>query len=208
MRRLNRSPSPTPSRRDADARLQSARCSTPSSPPGPGWRASSARPTSSTTASTSTAQFDGAGDEIAGSKRSSSRVATWSSPARRRCRVEVQLNSNWCWCATASSSALRAGRSTRESNIPADVATLPQPVFGFYGLVAEWVDLEAMRWSPRPTRRDRWCIVGEHNNANAAAWSACARCPTSTSSAASRTRSCPATARRSTSRCCRSSRTS
>jgi glycosyltransferase involved in cell wall biosynthesis len=54
------------------------------------------------------------------------------------------------------------------TEIPADVRDLPKPIFGFYGLVAEWVDLEAMARVAEAYPHGSVVIVGEHNNANAA----------------------------------------
>src|SRR5262249_38197357 len=53
-------------------------------------------------------------------------------------------------------------------SLPADVRELPEPRFGFYGLVAEWVDLEAMARIAERWPRGSVIIVGEHNNANRA----------------------------------------
>ncbi|HEY1585987.1 MAG TPA: glycosyltransferase [Polyangia bacterium] len=55
-----------------------------------------------------------------------------------------------------------------ETEIPEDVRDLPKPVFGFYGLIAEWVDLEAMARVAEAWPEGSVVIVGEHNNAHAA----------------------------------------
>jgi glycosyltransferase involved in cell wall biosynthesis len=52
--------------------------------------------------------------------------------------------------------------------LPADVRDLPGPIFGFYGLVAEWVDLESMARIAERWPQGSVVIVGEHNNANQA----------------------------------------
>src|SRR5439155_9087354 len=55
-----------------------------------------------------------------------------------------------------------------EPAFPADVRDLPKPIFGSYGLVAEWVDHEAMARVAEAYPHGSVVIVGEHNNANAA----------------------------------------
>jgi glycosyltransferase involved in cell wall biosynthesis len=54
------------------------------------------------------------------------------------------------------------------TEIPADVRDLPKPVLGFYGLVAEWVDLVAMKKVADAYPHGSVVIVGEHNNADQA----------------------------------------
>jgi len=53
------------------------------------------------------------------------------------------------------------------TELPADVRDLPKPIFGFYGLIAEWVDLEAMAKVAEAWPEGSLVIVGEHNNAHA-----------------------------------------
>ncbi|HEX8953152.1 MAG TPA: glycosyltransferase [Polyangia bacterium] len=54
------------------------------------------------------------------------------------------------------------------TEIPADVRALPRPLFGFYGLVAEWVDLEAIARVAEAWPHGSVVVVGEHNNASPA----------------------------------------
>ena len=54
------------------------------------------------------------------------------------------------------------------TEVPADVRDLPRPIFGFYGLVAEWVDLEALARVAAAWPHGSLVVVGEHNNADAA----------------------------------------
>ena len=43
------------------------------------------------------------------------------------------------------------------TQVPEDIAKLPGPVIGFFGLVADWVDQEASSpRAPRRTPRARW----------------------------------------------------
>lgn len=51
--------------------------------------------------------------------------------------------------------------------IPDDVRLLPRPIFGFYGLVAEWVDLKAIARVAEAYPHGSVVVVGEHNNADA-----------------------------------------
>ncbi|HEY2744491.1 MAG TPA: glycosyltransferase [Polyangia bacterium] len=54
-----------------------------------------------------------------------------------------------------------------ETEIPEDVRDLPHPIFGFYGLIAEWVDLDAIARVAEAWPEGSLVIVGETNNANA-----------------------------------------
>jgi glycosyltransferase involved in cell wall biosynthesis len=50
--------------------------------------------------------------------------------------------------------------------IPDDVRALPRPILGFYGLVAEWVDLAVLRRLAETYRHGSVVLVGEANNAD------------------------------------------
>jgi glycosyltransferase involved in cell wall biosynthesis len=52
--------------------------------------------------------------------------------------------------------------------VPDDVAQLPRPILGFYGLIAEWVDLAAFRACAEAFPEGSIVIVGPENNADAA----------------------------------------
>jgi len=44
-----------------------------------------------------------------------------------------------------------------ETQVPEEIAALPRPVIGFYGLIAEWVDLDLIRYLARS--RPEWSFV-------------------------------------------------
>ncbi len=44
-----------------------------------------------------------------------------------------------------------------ETAVPAEIAALPKPVIGFYGLIADWIDLRLVRWMAE--RRPHWSFV-------------------------------------------------
>src|SRR5262249_34487752 len=52
------------------------------------------------------------------------------------------------------------------TTVPADIRDLPRPIIGFYGLVAEWVDLEAMRQVALLYPHGSVVILGDTNNAD------------------------------------------
>jgi glycosyltransferase involved in cell wall biosynthesis len=114
-------------------------------------------------------KFDGAGDDIAQLEEElieksdlvitcSSRLQASKSKLNPKC-VLVRHGVEQAHFKTALDEA---------TEIPADVRDLPRPVFGFYGLVAEWVDLEAMARVAEAYPHGSLVIVGEHNNADAA----------------------------------------
>ena len=47
------------------------------------------------------------------------------------------------------------------TTVPADVATLPGPVIGFYGLIEDWVDLEAIRHMAAARPEWSFLMIGE-----------------------------------------------
>ena len=114
-------------------------------------------------------QFDGAGDEIAALEaeliRKSDLVITCSSLLQAS---KQKLNANTVLVRHGVEQEHFRKALDAATEIPADVRELPKPTFGFYGLVAEWVDLEAMALLAEKYPRGSVVIVGEHNNANAA----------------------------------------
>ena len=166
---------------------------------------------SSTTASTSTPPSTApTPGHRSRSRTSSSGAPTCSSPARRRssrarsaARRDARSSS-----ATASSTTHFARALDPATAIPEALRALPQPVVGFFGLIAEWVDLEPHRRGRRRLAREgaaRWSSSASPRRRPRRLARAAARCRTSSSSGAGRTPSCPATAAASTSRSCRSS---
>jgi glycosyltransferase involved in cell wall biosynthesis len=114
-------------------------------------------------------QFDGAGDDIAALEREliakSDLVITCSTPLLQS---KSQLNRRCVLVRHGVEHAHFRKALDPATPIPDDVRDLPRPIFGFYGLVAEWVDLEAMARVAEAYPRGSVVIVGEHNNANAA----------------------------------------
>jgi len=91
-------------------------------------------------------QFDGAGAEIAELEaellRKSDLVITCSSPLQAS---KSRLNPNTVLVRHGVEQEHFARACDEATPIPGEMAALPRPILGFYGLVAEWVDLEAMR---------------------------------------------------------------
>ncbi|MCU1277671.1 MAG: glycosyl transferase, partial [bacterium] len=114
-------------------------------------------------------KFEGAGDEIAALEAEliakSDLVITCSSLLQAS---KSKLNPRCVLVRHGVEQSHFAKALDPSTEIPADVRDLPKPVFGFYGLVAEWVDLEAMAKVAEKYPRGSLVIVGEHNNANAA----------------------------------------
>jgi glycosyltransferase involved in cell wall biosynthesis len=112
-------------------------------------------------------KFDGAGDDIANLEADliakSDLVITCSSLLQES---KQKMNSNTVLVRHGVEHAHFAKALDPETPIPADVRDLPKPVFGFYGLVAEWVDLEAVARVAEAYPQGSVVIVGEHNNAN------------------------------------------
>ncbi len=48
-----------------------------------------------------------------------------------------------------------------ETTVPADVAALPKPVIGFFGLIADWVDLESIRFLAAARPEWSFLLIGE-----------------------------------------------
>jgi glycosyltransferase involved in cell wall biosynthesis len=112
-------------------------------------------------------QFAGAGPEIAELERElirrSDLVIACSEPLRR---AKSLLNPNTILVRHGVEHAHFARALDDDTAIPADVAELPRPIFGFYGLFAEWVDVEAMRQIAAAYPDGSLVIVGEINNAD------------------------------------------
>jgi glycosyltransferase involved in cell wall biosynthesis len=114
-------------------------------------------------------KFDGAGDDIAQLEAElidkSDLVITCSSTLQQS---KSQLSSNCVMVRHGVELAHFRQALDPSTELPADVRELPKPIFGFYGLVAEWVDLEAMARVAEAYPHGSLVIVGEHNNADAA----------------------------------------
>jgi glycosyltransferase involved in cell wall biosynthesis len=115
-------------------------------------------------------QFAGAGDEIAALEadlcHASDLVIACSEPLYRS---KARLNANTILVRHGVEQAHFARALDEKTPIPDDVRDLPRPIFGFYGLVAEWVDLEAVRQIAAAWPEGSVILVGETNNANAEA---------------------------------------
>jgi len=113
-------------------------------------------------------KFDGAGDDIARLEREligkSALVITCSS---LRQESKSRLNPNCVLVRHGVEQDHFKKALDEATEIPADIRDLPKPILGFYGLVAEWVDLEAMAKVAEAYPHGPVVIVGEHNNANA-----------------------------------------
>jgi glycosyltransferase involved in cell wall biosynthesis len=112
-------------------------------------------------------KFDGAGDEIARLEaeliRKSDLVITCSAPLQR---AKSRLNANTVLVRHGVEREHFARACDDATPVPNDVAALPRPILGFFGLVAEWVDLEALRRVAADHPRGSLVIVGEINNAD------------------------------------------
>jgi glycosyltransferase involved in cell wall biosynthesis len=112
-------------------------------------------------------KFAGAGREIARLEaellRKSDLVITCSTPLQRS---KSRLNPNTVLVRHGVEREHFARACDPATPIPAQMARLPRPIFGFYGLVAEWVDLEAMRLVAEAWPQGSLVIVGDINNAN------------------------------------------
>jgi len=115
------------------------------------------------------AKFDGAGDQIARLEAEligkSDLIITCSTPLLRS---RQRLHPNTHLVRHGVEQAHFATALDPATPIPADVRDLPRPIFGFHGLVAEWVDLEAMARVAEAYPHGSLVIVGEHNNADPA----------------------------------------
>lgn len=114
-------------------------------------------------------KFDGAGDEIARLEAEliakSDLVITCSTPLLRS---KQRLNARTVLVRHGVEQAHFARALDPATEVPAEVRDLPRPIFGFYGLVAEWVDLEAMARIAERWPAGSVVVVGEHNNADPA----------------------------------------
>ena len=112
-------------------------------------------------------EFDGAGSEIAELEKEliekSDLVITCSTPLMES---KSQLNPNTVLIRHGVEREHFARACDPATPMPADVASLPRPILGFYGLVAEWVDLEAMRLCAEAFPEGSLVIVGDINNAD------------------------------------------
>jgi glycosyltransferase involved in cell wall biosynthesis len=112
-------------------------------------------------------QFDGAGPEIARLEadliQRCDLVITCSEPLRR---TKGRLNQNTVLVRHGVDYAHFARALDEGTVIPADVRDLPHPIIGFHGLIAEWVDLEAMRRVAEAFPQGSLVIVGSVNNAD------------------------------------------
>lgn len=115
------------------------------------------------------AQFTGAGADIARLEAEliakSDLVITCSRPLQQS---KQKLNTNTHLIRHGVEQHHFARALDAATEIPADVKDLPGPRFGFYGLVAEWVDLEALAKVADAYPNGSVIIVGEHNNADRA----------------------------------------
>jgi glycosyltransferase involved in cell wall biosynthesis len=114
-------------------------------------------------------QFDGAGPDIARLEadliQKSDLVITCSEPLRIKKR---RLNQNTILVRHGVDYEHFARALDADTVIPADVRDLPHPIIGFHGLIAEWVDLEAMRRVAEAFPEGSLVIVGGINNADPA----------------------------------------
>jgi glycosyltransferase involved in cell wall biosynthesis len=114
--------------------------------------------------------FDGAGPEIARLEAelivASDLVITCSQPL---CDAKSRLNRNTVLVRHGVEHAHFARALDAATPIPDELAKLPQPRFGFYGLIAEWVDLEAVRQIAAAFPAASVVLLGAVNHADAAA---------------------------------------
>ena len=88
-----------------------------------------------------------------------------------------------------------------ETVVPADCAELQGPVIGFFGLIADWVDLEVVRYLAASRPEWSFLLIGEVQTDTTALQG---HCPMSTSWDDAAISPCPHIARHSMSRFCRS----
>jgi glycosyltransferase involved in cell wall biosynthesis len=112
-------------------------------------------------------KFAGAGEEIARLEadlcRASDLVIACSEPLYAS---KSRLNPNTVLVRHGVEHAHFARALDGATEIPEDVRHLPRPIFGFHGLVAEWVDLEALRQIAAAWPEGSLVILGETNNAD------------------------------------------
>jgi glycosyltransferase involved in cell wall biosynthesis len=123
-------------------------------------------------------QFDGAGQEIAELERDlirkSDLVITCSTPLAQ---AKSLLHPNTVLVRHGVDCELFARALDPATPIPADIAALPRPIIGFYGLLAEWVDLEAMQRVAQAFPQGSLAIVGDINNADRSRLARLHACP-------------------------------
>ncbi len=111
--------------------------------------------------------FAGAGDDIAQLEadliRVSDLVITCSEPLYT---AKQQLNANTILVRHGVEHAHFAQALDPDTAIPDDVRSLPRPILGFFGLIAEWVDLGALAAVARAYPRGSLVMVGDVNNAD------------------------------------------
>jgi glycosyltransferase involved in cell wall biosynthesis len=111
-------------------------------------------------------EFDGAGPEIAELERElivrSDLVITCSQKLQD---TKSLINPNTVLVRHGVEHELFAKALDPATVIPDDIKKLPKPIIGFYGLIAEWVDLEAMRLVAQAYPHGSLVILGEVNNA-------------------------------------------
>jgi glycosyltransferase involved in cell wall biosynthesis len=109
--------------------------------------------------------FDGAGADIARLEeeliRRSDLVITCSKPLAQS---KARINPNTVLVRHGVEREHFAQALDEETRVPDDIARLPRPIIGFYGLVAEWVDLAAMRFVAEAFPEGSLAIVGDLNN--------------------------------------------
>jgi glycosyltransferase involved in cell wall biosynthesis len=112
-------------------------------------------------------EFAGAGPEIAALEeeliRASDLVITCSQPLHAR---KAELNPKTVLVRHGVEHAHFARALDGATEIPDDVARLPRPRIGFYGLVAEWVDLEAIDRCAAAFPDGAVIVIGAVNNAD------------------------------------------
>lgn len=113
------------------------------------------------------AAFDGAGDEIARLEeeliRKSDLVITCSEPLQR---TKAALHPHTVLVRHGVEHAHFAKALDENTMVPPELEALPRPRFGFYGLIAGWVDLAAMEAVARAFPQGSVVLVGDVNGAN------------------------------------------
>jgi glycosyltransferase involved in cell wall biosynthesis len=112
------------------------------------------------------AAFDGAGLEIARLEeeliRKSDLVITCSEPLQR---TKAALHPRTVLVRHGVEHDRFAKALDEKTRVPEELEALPRPRFGFYGLIAEWVDLEAMEAVARAFPDGSVALVGAVNGA-------------------------------------------
>jgi glycosyltransferase involved in cell wall biosynthesis len=112
-------------------------------------------------------QFAGAGPEIAALEAEliakSDLVIACSTPLQRS---KAKLNPRTVLVRHGVEHEHFAKALDPATEIPLELRQLPRPILGFYGLVAEWVDLATLKRVAEAYPHGSLVIVGEHNNAD------------------------------------------